>query len=155
MRKVRNVQKGESAVKITDVPRKVDNQRDQRRRSLWGKQKKNGEGDDVPDVYFNGELSTPLPSLPRASFSRAKLSERKMIRIFIRERKTNIKQGKYIFHMQIRRRERAEMGQKDLGRYASLSLVKIDRREALSRSKVINFAIVHAFSMYTFSLSCL
>lgn len=41
---------------------------------------------------------------------RAVLSERKMIRIFIHGRKTDIKRGKYIFHMQIRPRERAEMG---------------------------------------------
>lgn len=38
--------------------------------------------------------------------SRVVVSERKMIRIFIRERKTDIKRGKYIFHMQIREKER-------------------------------------------------
>lgn len=78
-------------MKITNVRRKADNQRDQSERSCREETEKNSIGDNVPGVYFTGEPAS----------SRAVLSERKMVRIFIRERKTNTKRGKYIFHMQI------------------------------------------------------
>jgi len=52
-----------------------------------------------------------------------------MIRIFIRERKTNTNRGKCIFYMQIRRGERTEMGQKDLEGYAPESLKLIVARD--------------------------
>lgn len=80
--------------------------------------KENGKnilGDDVPSVYFTAV------NLQVSFFrERGTLSERKMIRIFIRERKTNTKRGKYIFYTQIHWRERTEMGQKDLERYNAL-----------------------------------
>lgn len=84
---------------------------------------KNGVGDDVPSVYFTGEPAS----------LRAVLSERKMIRIFIRERKTNTKRDEYIFHMQIRWRERTEMGQKDWERYAPKSLKLIAAKGSIEK----------------------
>jgi hypothetical protein len=66
------------------------------------------------------------------------LSEREMIRIFIRERKTNTKRSKCIFYMQIRRGESTEMGQKDLEGYAPESLKLIVVRDP---AKKFSFSI--------------
>lgn len=90
----------------------------------------------IPGVYFTGEPTS----------SRAVLNERKMIRIFIHERKTDIKRSKYIFRMQIYLRERAEMGQKDLERYAPQSL-KLIIVKGYSRNKAIYSRYTRASAM--------
>lgn len=76
-------------MKITDVRRKVDNQRETgavRRRCAEETEK------IAPATVYRAYI---LPLNPASS--RAVLSERKMIRIFIRERKTNIKPGQIHF----------------------------------------------------------
>lgn len=72
-----------------------------------------------------------------------------MIRIFIRERKTDIKRGKYIFHMQIRPRESGN-GLERFGKIRS-TVVKIDRGKALSRNAVIHFCCKHTCGHAEFS----
>jgi len=71
------------------------------------------------------------------------LSEREMIRIFIRKRKTNTKRGKCIFYVQIRRGKRTEMGQKDLEGYAPESLKLIAMRDP---AKKCSFSIENRWS---------
>lgn len=82
--------KGRIGMKITDVRRKVDNQRETCavRRRCCAKETEKIAAATVYRAYIS-----PL----NPASSRAVLSERKMIRIFIRERKTNIKPGQIHF----------------------------------------------------------
>lgn len=125
-------------MKITDVGRKAYNQRN------W----KGVAGETEKIAEATMYLAYILPAS-----SRAVLSERKMIRIFIRERETDIKRGKYIFHMQIRPERKSGNGLERFGKIRS-TVVKIDRREAPSRNAVIHFrgqAHLRSAPLWTFN----